>query len=800
MEKLMRTRHSLTKKAALISAVAVMITMLFFAACVYYFVADAQGKEAVTRLAGIAEAQATMIEEDMIKAETSVNDMVALSDEMIKSVDYVKDKGTRQAVFFRLREIFLGIMKKSDYAVANYFVFNPELTGETDGVLYVREDGDEPKERKILSKLDSSHYDHISDVLVEKGKSASIWVEPYYNEAIEKWVLSYITSFYKDDTLVAIMGMDFDFEQMTEKVGRIRFLENGYAFLKNAGGTVHYHPAFFEGDKHGDELDINQSTVSFSNGVSNVVEYTYNGGHRIGVAVPLRCGLQLFFCDAYDEVFQVRNRIVNLTIILSILAMLVNITLSVLNSRRMIKPIMQLTGAVKEIEAGNYATPLPKESDDEIGVLTRGIWLMEKTLSERKKYSESELARRNKELEEAVTAAENASRAKTDFFSQMSHDIRTPMNAIVGMTLMARDNIDDKEKLADCLDKIDSSGNFLLALINDILDMSRIESGRFTISSESVNIPKMIDRTITIMSQLIEQRHHRLHSELRDIVHANVISDGLRLQQIMVNILSNSVKYTPEGGELSVEVTEIPCDIDGYARFRFVLSDNGIGMSKEYIEKLFVPFSREADEHNTNVRGTGLGMAITKSVIDMMHGSITVESEPGRGTATTIDLTFPIDHSATACEQPADTEEKTGSASVCDLSAVDLTGRRILAVDDVEINREIAQYLLEMTGAEVDTAENGREALDMFLASGDKPYDIILMDIYMPVMSGYDATQAIRASQSPYAKTIPIVAMSANAFDEDKLKSKEIGMNDHIIKPLEIAHLAEVLHKYVLKV
>ncbi len=215
----MHTRHSLIKRAAVMSAVAVMIPMLIFAACIYWFVADAQGKEAVTRLVGIAEAQATPIEEDMIKTETSVKDMVELSDEMIKSVDYVKDKGTRQAVFFRLREVFLGIMKKSDFAIANYFVFNPELTGETDGVLYVREDGDEPEERKYLNKLDAAHYDQITEILSKKRYDSSVWVEPYYNVVIGKWVISYISSFYKDGKLVAIMGMDFDFKRLAEKVG-----------------------------------------------------------------------------------------------------------------------------------------------------------------------------------------------------------------------------------------------------------------------------------------------------------------------------------------------------------------------------------------------------------------------------------------------------------------------------------------------------------------------------------------------------------------------------------------------------
>lgn len=405
-------------------------------------------------------------------------------------------------------------------------------------------------------------------------------------------------------------------------------------------------------------------------------------------------------------------------------------------------------------------------------------------------YTEK-LIKANKALRDAYFNARRADNAKTDFLSRMSHDIRTPMNAIIGMTVIANSHLDDKEKVVDCLDKISVSGNYLLSIINDVLDMSKIESGKFTLNEENINLCKMLDGFMDIVKPAAKEKHHTLTLNKHDIVHENIVGDSLRLQQMFVNIVSNSIKYTNDGGNISIDVTEKAVGNKNVGCYEFVFKDNGMGMSEEFLKNIFEPFERAEDERVGKQQGTGLGMAITYNLVKMMNGEIHVDSKLGEGSEFVVTLFFKIGNS--------ETEQVSASSDngVKELQSADYSGERILLVDDNELNLEIAEELLKMTGLTVEKATNGLEAVEKFRNSGHGFYKLIFMDIQMPVMNGYEATETIRKLERPDAQTIPIIAMTADAFAEDVKKAHNAGMNGHIAKPLDIGKLAAVLKKWL---
>ena len=401
------------------------------------------------------------------------------------------------------------------------------------------------------------------------------------------------------------------------------------------------------------------------------------------------------------------------------------------------------------------------------------------------------LIQANKALRDAYDNARRADNAKTDFLSRMSHDIRTPMNAIIGMTFIANSNIDNKDKVADCLEKITVSGNYLLSLINDVLDMSKIESGKFRLTEDDLNLCTLIDELSEMVAESAKQKKHKLEVRTHDIIHENIVGDRLRIQQVFVNIVSNSIKYTNDGGHITVDITEKPVGNHGVGCYEFVFRDNGIGMTKEFMKKLFEPFERAEDERVDGQQGTGLGMAITYNLVKMMNGSIRVESEPGKGSCFTVTLYLKLSENAET--HPEASVEKSAD----ELRSTSFEGRRVLLVDDNELNREIAAELLKMMKLDVECAVNGKEAVDKFAASEGGYYDLIFMDIQMPVMNGYDAVKAIRKIDRSDAEKIPVVAMTANAFAEDVKESLNAGMNEHIAKPLDINKLIATLKKWL---
>ena len=386
---------------------------------------------------------------------------------------------------------------------------------------------------------------------------------------------------------------------------------------------------------------------------------------------------------------------------------------------------------------------------------------------------------------EALQTAENANKAKTDFLSNMSHDIRTPMNAIIGITSLIRHDAGNKAKVIEYADKIDISSQHLLGIINDVLDMSKIEAGKTVFKYSDFSILDLVQELDTIFHTQIYEKQQTLTIIKENIQHEWVNGDQVHLMQIFSNLLSNAVKYTQEGGEIQFFVEECETKSSVYAKYRFLVSDNGMGMSADFKDTIFDAFTRAESSLTNKIQGTGLGMAITKNLVEAMGGTIDVESELGQGSCFEVLLDLKIAEDRTvALAAQEETDEQDGNI---------LQGMRFLCAEDNELNAEILTELLKIEGAECTICENGEEILKAFEQSAPGDYDMILMDVQMPVMNGYEATKAIRRSSHKLAKTIPIIAMTANAFSEDIQHSLAAGMNAHVSKPVEMKVLEKTI-------
>ena len=384
---------------------------------------------------------------------------------------------------------------------------------------------------------------------------------------------------------------------------------------------------------------------------------------------------------------------------------------------------------------------------------------------------------------EALQTAENANKAKTDFLSNMSHDIRTPMNAIIGITSLIRHDAGNKAKVIEYADKIDISSQHLLGIINDVLDMSKIEAGKTVFKYSDFSILDFVQELDTIFHSQIYEKKQTLTIIKESIRHEWVNGDQVHLMQIFSNLLSNAIKYTQEGGEIQFLVEECETKSSVYAKYRFLVSDNGMGMSADFKETIFDPFTRAESSVTNKIQGTGLGMAITRNLVEAMGGTIDVESEPGQGSCFEVLIDLKIAENRTVA-LAAQEDERDGNI---------LQGMRFLCAEDNELNAEILTELLKIEGAECTICENGEEILKVFEQSAPGDYDMILMDIQMPVLNGYEATKEIRRSSHKLAKTIPIIAMTANAFSEDIQHSLAAGMNAHVSKPVEMKVLEKTI-------
>ena len=389
------------------------------------------------------------------------------------------------------------------------------------------------------------------------------------------------------------------------------------------------------------------------------------------------------------------------------------------------------------------------------------------------------------ELLIAAKKAEAANEAKTEFLQRMSHDIRTPINGICGMLDMADHYADDMEKQSECRTKIKEASNLLLELVNEVLDMSKLESDEVVLEEIPFNLSSISREVFVVIEQIAAEQNIRIEWEKKEITHRDLIGSPGHVKRVMMNILSNAVKYNRENGWIYISCMEIPSEQPGMTTMEFVCRDTGIGMTEEFQKCVFEPFAQEHTGSRTKFAGTGLGMAIAKNLVEKMGGTITFESKEGMGTTFVIRVPFKIDMDADKREEQKDVSEKS------------IKGLHILLAEDNELNMEIAEFVLQNEGADVTKAWNGQEAVELFEKSRPGEFDVILMDIMMPVMNGYEATKRIRSLDREDAKTIPIIAMTANAFTEDRIRAKEAGMDEHIAKPVDAKLLVKVIRELV---
>ena len=386
---------------------------------------------------------------------------------------------------------------------------------------------------------------------------------------------------------------------------------------------------------------------------------------------------------------------------------------------------------------------------------------------------------------EKETKENQFNRAETIFLNSISHDIRTPLNIIIGYTALASTHVNEAQEVKKYLSKIETASNHLLLLINDVLDMSHIESGTLKLEHAPVYLPDVLENLKAIIQTDSSAKQLKFCADTKNMVHKNVITDKLRLNQVLLNILENAVKYTRPGGKIYFQIQELKGQEPGFAKYEFRVKDTGIGMSEEFQTRIFDEFSQENDGARTSYKGTGLGMAIARKLVEKMGGTITFESEKGVGTTFVIRVPFKIDPDADKREEQKEVSEKS------------IKGLHILLAEDNELNMEIAEFMLQNEGADVIKAWNGQEAVELFRKSEPGEFDVILMDIMMPVMNGYEATKMIRSLDREDAKEVPIIAMTANAFTEDRIKAKAAGMDEHVAKPVDVELLIKVIHKLV---
>lgn len=413
-------------------------------------------------------------------------------------------------------------------------------------------------------------------------------------------------------------------------------------------------------------------------------------------------------------------------------------------------------------------------------VVYKGIILFRNITSEKSKEIEA-----NRKLSQALNAAREASNAKTTFLFNMSHDIRTPMNAVMGFTAMAKKHIEEKETIKKYLDKIDIAGKQLLSLVNQVLEMSRIESGKIILSEQKCNLENVIKALSTTYGSHAETKGILFTATITNLEHKMVLIDSDRINQIAANIIGNAIKYTNENGSIMCTLEEEKCDREGYGMYTLVVEDSGIGMSSDFIEHIYDEFTRESSTTVSRIQGTGLGMTIVKKLTDIMNGTIRIDSKKGQGTkiAVSIPMKWCKDLS------PETAEQKT-------VTTIPLKDMKVLLVEDNEMNREIAEEILTENGLVVDTANDGDIAVDKVRRAPPGAYNLILMDVQMPRMNGYDATKAIRKLEDPQKSKVPIIAMTANAFEEDKKNALAAGMNGHLAKPIDVQKLIQTLTNF----
>ncbi len=527
---------------------------------------------------------------------------------------------------------------------------------------------------------------------------------------------------------------------------------NTFTVLEN---MKYLHGSSFEQAKQ----ILSENCISYSNAILDGVEYYYS------LYQMEDSEWTLLFLVPSSYVAQNTVKLVNLTVLIVLIFAIILVTISA----------MAIFATMRRLQ--KEAVEAERRTNDKLALI-----------NEQLDQKNADLSKAVQVAENAFEVAENANHAKSDFLANMSHDIRTPMNAIMGMTTLIERDAQLPDKVREYTKKIQCSSRHLLGIINDVLDMSKIESGKTIINVGEFYLPELLEQMDAAFRPQTDAKKQKFEIKIQNLEHKWLLGDSMRLLQILNNLLSNAYKYTPAGGTICIEVQEMEQSSSSYAKVCFKVMDNGIGMSREFLAQIYDSFTREECSVTNTIQGTGIGMSIVKSLVDLMGGSIDVESMQGKGTCFELILDFRIsEKTVTDCSKQKEEKEETDTSQ--------LRGMHFLCAEDNELNAEILKELLHMEGAECVICPNGRAVVEKFEKSAPGDYDMILMDVQMPVMNGYEATKAIRRGNHPLALTIPIVAMTANAFSEDVQKSLSAGMNVHISKPMDMKKLARVVKK-----
>lgn len=526
---------------------------------------------------------------------------------------------------------------------------------------------------------------------------------------------------------------------------------NTFTVLEN---MKYLHGSSFEQAKQ----ILSENCISYSNAILDGVEYYYS------LYQMEDSEWTLLFLVPSSYVAQNTVKLVNLTVLIVLIFAIILVTISA----------MAIFATMRRLQ--KEAVEAERRTNDKLALI-----------NEQLDQKNADLSKAVQVAENAFEVAENANHAKSDFLANMSHDIRTPMNAIMGMTTLIERDAQLPDKVREYTKKIQCSSRHLLGIINDVLDMSKIESGKTIINVGEFYLPELLEQMDAAFRPQTDAKKQKFEIMIQNLEHKWLLGDSMRLLQILNNLLSNAYKYTPVGGTICIEVQEMEQSSSSYAKLCFKVMDNGIGMSREFLAQIYDSFTREERSVTNTIQGTGLGMSIVKSLVDLMGGSIDVESMQGKGTCFELILDFRIpERSVEDCSKQEEKEETDTSQ---------LKGMHFLCAEDNELNAEILKELLHMEGADCVICPNGRAVVETFEQSAPGDYDMILMDVQMPVMNGYEAAKAIRRGNHPLALAIPIVAMTANAFSEDVQKSLSAGMNAHISKPMDMKKLLRVVQK-----
>lgn len=526
---------------------------------------------------------------------------------------------------------------------------------------------------------------------------------------------------------------------------------NTFTVLEN---MKYLHGSSFEQAKQ----ILSENCISYSNAILDGVEYYYS------LYQMEDSEWTLLFLVPSSYVAQNTVKLVNLTVLIVLIFAIILVTISA----------MAIFATMRRLQ--KEAVEAERRTNDKLALI-----------NEQLDQKNADLSKAVQVAENAFEVAENANHAKSDFLANMSHDIRTPMNAIMGMTTLIERDAQLPDKVREYTKKIQCSSQHLLGIINDVLDMSKIESGTTIINVGEFYLPELLEQMDTAFRPQTDAKKQKFEIKIQNLEHKWLLGDSMRLLQILNNLLSNAYKYTPAGGTICIEVQEMEQSSSSYAKVCFKVMDNGIGMSREFLAQIYDSFTREECSVTNTIQGTGIGMSIVKSLVDLMGGSIDVESMQGKGTCFELILDFRIpERSVEDCSKQEEKEETDTSP---------LKGMHFLCAEDNELNAEILKELLHMEGADCVICPNGRAVVETFEQSAPGDYDMILMDVQMPVMNGYEAAKAIRRGNHPLALAIPIVAMTANAFSEDVQKSLSAGMNAHISKPMDMKKLSRVVQK-----